>query len=151
MSCILRISGDHLDIEALLREVLLKSDRIWLKGQRRFPDNPNSKISDTSGASFVASDADLCDFDRQVTDATKFLKANLGSIRKMKVFPGVESLTLDFGIELRDAATHSDFLPPDFLKIAADSQVTVELSHYPCSQHEESEQNSPPNDSPSGC
>ena len=52
----------------------------------------------------------------------------------MTSFKGVQDVTLDFGIALRDVMIHSDILPLRFLKAAAESGVSVELSHYPCTE-----------------
>ena len=51
-------------------------------------------------------------------------------------FPGVQNVTLDFGIALRDVAVHSDLLTPKFLGAVADTGIAVELSHYPCSEEQ---------------
>jgi hypothetical protein len=86
---------------------------------------------------FVASDADFCDFELQVEEATKFLEKHSDDISGIIALNGVEDAILDFGIELRDVAIHCDFLTPRFLRAAAEVGVTVELSHYPCSTNQD--------------
>lgn len=93
--------------------------------------NAKSKIRTNSECSFVVSEADMDQFDKQVKDATTYVKRNQRYIRKMVRFRGVKGVVLDFGIELRNVMIHSDFLPPKFLQAIAKSGVTVELSHYP--------------------
>jgi hypothetical protein len=61
MSCILRISGESLDIDALLSRHNLTPDRIWKKGE---PRTLKGKVHSDCGANFLASDADLDEFDR---------------------------------------------------------------------------------------
>ena len=131
MSCILRVSGESLDVDVLLAAIGMKPYRIWRKGERR-TSNPESRLNETSGMCFEASDADFSEFDEQVREATGFLQRHLADLKIMEIFPGVEAFNLDFGIELRDVAIHVDTLPPAFLKAAAAVGVRVCLSHYPC-------------------
>jgi hypothetical protein len=133
----LRVSGDSLDVAALLAAVDMEPDKIWRKGERRSASRPDSRLNVNSGVNFVASDAGLQKFDEQVREATVFLKERARELEVIAGFPGVEAFTLDFGIELRDVFVHSDFLKPDFLRAAADAGVTVELSHYPCAGDED--------------
>ncbi|WP_218082142.1 hypothetical protein [Anthocerotibacter panamensis] len=70
MSCILRISGDSLDVDALLSQHSLPADSNWRKGESHIL---RGKTHSDSGVSFVASEADLDEFNRQVTEAAAFL------------------------------------------------------------------------------
>lgn len=134
MSCILRVSGAELNVDALLNIVDLKPDRIWRRGEPRRTSKPEGKRHDHSGASFVASDADFSEFGQQIEEATSYLENHARHIASMVSFDGVQDATLDFGIELRDVAIHSDILPVRFLKAVAGVGIAVELSHYPCSE-----------------
>ena len=80
MSSILRISGQSLDIDALLSENSLPFDRIWRKGEPRVL---KGKLYSDSGANFLASGADLDEFDRQVSEATEYLEQHAPVIAKM--------------------------------------------------------------------
>ena len=93
MSSILRISGQSLDIDALLSENSLPFDRIWRKGEPRVL---KGKLYSDSGANFLASGADLDEFDRQVSEATEYLEQHAPVIAKMVEFPGVQNAVLDF-------------------------------------------------------
>jgi hypothetical protein len=146
MSCILRVSGGQLDVDALLSSVRLTPDCIWNRGEPRTRTKPDGKCHQDSGVTYLASDADFCDFDKQVEEATRFLEDHSTEIAGIVSFEGVEEATLDFGIELRDVMIHSDILTPRFLRAAAIAGVAVELSHYPCNNEEEpSEQDAPSN------
>lgn len=136
MACYLRVFGESLDIDALLGEVGIEPDRVWRKGERRFPNNPESRIHEHSGASFTASAAGMDEFDLQVADSSEFLEQHKADIVRMVGFLGVEGVTLDFGVELRDVAIHSDFLTPRFIKAAGAAGIAVELSHYPRMEEE---------------
>ena len=80
MSCILRISGAGLDIEALLLHRSLVPNRTWRKGEERAI---KGKAHSDNGVSFVASDADFDEFERQLTDATEFLETHSSEIAAM--------------------------------------------------------------------
>ncbi len=138
MSCILRVSGGQLDVDALLASVRLTPDHVWHRGEPRFRSKPNGKCHESSGVTFLASDAGFGDFDMQVEEATKFLEDHSTQIAGIVTFKDVEAATLDFGIELRDVMIHSDVLAPRFLRAAALAGVAVELSHYPCNDEEKS-------------
>lgn len=134
MSCILRVSGAELNVEALLCIVDLKPDRIWRRGEPGRASKPEGKRHDHSGATFVASDADFDEFEEQIEEATCYLETHCRQIASIASFEGVQHATLDIGIALRDVAIHSDILPLRFLRAAADAGISVELSHYPCSE-----------------
>lgn len=134
MSCILRVSGAELNVDALLSIVDLRPDRIWRRGEPRRASRPEGRRYDDSGTTFVASDADFDEFGQQLDEATGFLETHCCQITSMASFEGVQNATLDFGIELRDVAIHCDTLPPRFLKAAAAAGISVELSHYPCTE-----------------
>lgn len=133
MTCSLRLFGKELDINSLVQGLSLKPHRVWQKGDVvSFGDAKGAKAGNPrSGASFIVSDADLLDFEHQLQDAIHFFGAHMNDIQKMSKFPGVESVIVDFGIQIRDVAVHSDFLPATFVKLASKAGVSIELSHYP--------------------
>jgi hypothetical protein len=135
MSCILRICGDELDVDALLSSADLEPDRVWCRGEPQRASKPEGKCYDHSGVTFVASASEFCEFDQQIDEATRYLEIHRDQIAAMTLFEGVQHAILDFGIVLRDVAIHSDILPLRFLKAAVATGVSVELSHYPCSEN----------------
>jgi len=138
MSCILRVFGKSLDVEALLAQLELKPDRVWRKGQPRFEARPNSRTSNDSGVTFVASKSDMTDFNTQTEEACTFLETHLAEIRTMVEYPDIEGVVLDFGIELRDVLIQNDYLPPKLIQVAAQAGIGIQLSHYACSKENES-------------
>jgi hypothetical protein len=132
MSCILRVFGSSLDIGALLARTVLEADRVWIKGEPRFQSKSDGETLNNSGANFLVSEADMSEFDIQIKEASAFLEKNQSEIEKMVLFPGVEGAVLDFGVELRDVAIHSDYLSPELIQVAAKAGVGIRLSHYPC-------------------
>ena len=135
MSCILRISGDTLDVDALLSECSIPVDRIWIKGE---PRTLRGKFYSSSGANFLASDADLDEFDRQVSETTEFLKSHSTSIAKLAEFPGVQYAVLDFGVCITEGnVAQFSYFSPSFIQFAATAKVGLEVSHYACSEEDE--------------
>jgi hypothetical protein len=131
MSCILRISGEALDIEALLLHRSLVPYRTWHKGEERAF---KGKAHSDSGVSFVASDADFDEFERQLTDATKFLETHASEIASMAATLGVQFATLDFGVSLyEDSVAQFCSFPPKFVRLAASAGLGLEVSMYACS------------------
>lgn len=128
MSSILRISGETLNIEALLSQNVLSPYRIWKKGESRIR---NGKIHSDSGACFLASDADFDEFTQQVCEATEYLAVHATAIAKMVSFPGVQHAVLDFGVAIYEGPVcQFTYLPPKLIQLAANVGIGVEVSHY---------------------
>lgn len=136
MPCILRVSGDQLDIDFLLQKVGLEPDRVWYKGEPKFKSSPEGRKVPTSGASFYVSGAGMDEFKVQVEEATSFVTENIADIQVLASGAGVDEIALDFGIERRNTFIHSDYLPASFIKISGEARIGIELSHYPCSEDE---------------
>ena len=135
MSCILRISGESLDVEALLSQHNLSPDRTWKKGD---PRSIKGKVHSNSGANFVASEADLDEFDRQLKEATAFLELHSPSIAGMAATPGVQSAVLDFGVALSEGyVAQFCYFPLHFVQLVAKSGIGLEVSHYACSNDQD--------------
>ena len=132
MSCILRISGETLDIDALLARHHLLPDRTWKKGDAR---SLKGKVHSDSGANFVASEADLDEFARQLDEATAYLEAHAKTIAEIVATPGVQFAVLDFGVSLREGyVAQFCYFPPQFIQLAANARVGLEVSQYACSE-----------------
>ncbi len=127
----LRVTGEHLDVEQMLDGVPMVPNRIWKKGEPRFKNAPHKRLLAKSGASFVVSSAEMNDLAAQIKDAAGYIVRNEAHIKRMVRFPGIEEATIDFGIELRDVPIHSDYLSPELIVAAANVGVGIELSHYP--------------------
>jgi hypothetical protein len=131
MSCILRIAGEHLDVEALLAFTGLMPDRTWRNGQ---PGPLKGTLYSDSGAQFVASEANLDQFECQTEDVAIFLEDNLSSIAAASSFAGVERAVLDFGVCLPEGyVAQFSLLPLRLIRLAAQAGVAIQLSHYLCS------------------
>ena len=135
MSCIFHISGESLDIDALLSEVALVPYRKWKKGEARIL---KGKVHADSGANFVVSEAEMDEFPRQAIDATDFLELHAALIARMAAFPGVQESVFDFGVSLREGnVAQYCSLSPRLIQLAASACIGLEISHYAFSEADE--------------
>jgi len=129
MSCVLRIGGVQLDVDALLHVVPLSAYRVDRKGTPRRLRTRGTFEESTLHVD--VSDADFADLPKQIADAIRFLQTNAETIRAAVRFVGVERATLDFAVESKDVMIDSNYLPPQLLQIAGELGVGIELSMYP--------------------
>ena len=133
MSCILRISGADLDIDALLLSTLISADRSWYKGTLRSTSSDQRHAH--SGANFLVSKTDLDIPAQQIIEATAFLEHNLATVAALASFPGVQQAALDFGVALIEGSVAVFFcLPPMLVQLAAQANIGIEVSSYLCSE-----------------
>lgn len=140
MSCMLRIGGRDLDIEALLQVAELPIDSHWKKGQRRFPTSEtNVQVNDSSGFRVVVSEADFSDIAAQMDDALQFFASHRAQIENVVGYPGVEWATLDFGADLRPPFWASFCFPSALAAAVGATGVSLELSVYPSDDSDDEE------------
>jgi hypothetical protein len=131
MSAVLRASGRDFDVDAFLGTSALKPCRVYHRGDPRFPHSPpGGKQFEKSGMHVAASATQFVHLPKQVAEATAFLLAGSDEIRRLVAFPGVEGVTLDFGIERRDVAVQCDVLPAELIRVAGSLGLSIELSQY---------------------
>lgn len=132
MSCMLRVSGDDLDVDALLRGCEIEPVVAWRKGEPRSPGSQSTvKVHAFSGANFAVSGAGFSELRLQIDDALVFLRENESFVRRLRSFPGVEELCLDFGNDIRPPGWCSFSFPPELLVAAGALGVSLVLSVYP--------------------
>lgn len=133
MSCVMRISGEDLVLEDLLR-LMPAPYAQWHKGEaQRYIE----KVETTSGAKYDVSVAGFKEFEEQKTDALVFLLNHREALRMVAQLPGIRYMQIDFGIEDRDSFTQSDSFEPELLKIAGELNITIKLSRYPISKDDD--------------
>lgn len=140
MACCFRVHGENLEIDSLLVEISIEPSNVWHKGEPRLKSKPDGRKTEHSGATFIASDAEMWEYDNQVEDAIEFLKENEEDIKTIVAFKGVECVRLDFGINLTESFVNSDYLPPPLLAMAGNLNIGIELSHYPPPKEDEPEE-----------
>lgn len=138
MSCMLRASGVSFDVMAFLANCELEPVSVQLKGEPRFPKSqPNGPIFERSGVNFEASPADFSELKEQMKDTAEFLREHEALISRLKAFPGVENLTLDFGAEIHPPGWCSFHFPSDLLLSIGALGISLGLSVYPVEEENE--------------
>lgn len=142
MSCVLRVRGADFAVDRFLAESPLKPVAVFRKGQPQWPTaNPGGPKLNGSGFHVVTSEAEFSMLPAQVTDAIRFLQRNRSELSRLNAFPGVERISLDFGIEERDIAAQSESFPPELLRLIGDLGIWLEFTLYPVHEGVASEQN----------
>lgn len=132
MTCILRASGKHFDVDDFISKSSLITSSLWRKGEKRFPNSrTNETTNQASGIRIVASEADFSELSRQIEDVIAFLRQHLDAIKMLTAFHGVEGAVLDFGAELHPPGWASFTFPTELLALAGATGVSLCLSVYP--------------------
>jgi hypothetical protein len=131
MPAVLRAYGRTFNPDAFLATSTLPVCTVKRLGEPRAPGSEAKGHHDQSGIHIAVSDADFSEFPAQLDDAITFLSANEPELRRLYAFPGVESLSLDFGIARREVAVQCDRLPPTLVALAGSLGLAIELSQYP--------------------
>lgn len=121
-----RAIGTDFDVDNFSRGSNLAPDRVWRKGEPK----TEHRINKTSGFQMVASEAEMDDVSQQVADAIKFLCLHHDELAKLQNFDGAEKCFLDFGIEDRSDVLQCDYFSPELLRLAGNSEVGIEITHY---------------------
>lgn len=136
----LRASGDDFDVDEFLLDCELEPNRIFRKGTPRFPaSQPDGPVLKSSGLNFVVSDADFSELDIQMQDALAFLSEHKEFVAKLRDYPGVESLGIDFGAEIHPPGWYSFHFTCDLLLAIGSLGIELELSVYPVQEEDEDE------------
>lgn len=129
MGCVLRVSGEHLDIDALLQSQKLIPVITWRKGEERIL---KGRFSANSGANFVVSDAEIEEVALQILDAESYLATNYDEISVLASGAGVTAATLDFAVATRPGfVTQTSTFSSAFLQHVARLGLGLAVSHYP--------------------
>src|SRR5438445_11398244 len=96
--CVLRVSGDVFQAEGFLPGSSLTPCNVFRKGETK----AKSRVWETSGMTIPVSDASGDDFVEQVQDAIRFLKVNENELTRLRNQPGLEAMSLDFGVNSRE-------------------------------------------------
>ena len=96
----------------------LEPDAIFRSGAPQFPaSQPGGPKLTASGFNVVVSEAGFSDLQAQIANAIHFIEQNEVELARLLTFPGIEGVTLDFGIEEREVAAQSERFPPNLLSI----------------------------------
>jgi hypothetical protein len=131
MSAVLRAYGTRFDVDAFLVDCTLPVCTVNRRGEPVRSGQPNGCLCEQSGIHVSASNADFGEFPRQIEESIAFLRANAQQIRRLCEFPGIEGVTLDFGIARRDVVAQYDHFPAELVRLAGSLGLAIELSQYP--------------------
>lgn len=109
--CILRLSGDAMQIDRILPSV-----------------RPEVGIG-SGAANFVVSERDGTDSLGQIQDALSCLRDNRTELLALPS-SGVRSACLDFGLWRKDTMSQSVHLPVELVRASADLGISLEVSIY---------------------
>jgi hypothetical protein len=129
MSCVLRARGTDFAVDNFLVGSTLEPGAVFRRGQPR--SSRGSAILNASGFHAIASEADFSNLQVQIADAVRFLEQNHSELERLVGFPGVEVVSLDFGIEERDVAAQSERFPPRLLLLLGNLGIELEFTLYP--------------------
>lgn len=137
MSCVLRASGDNFDVDSFLADSKFKPCAIYHKGEQKHPFK-NDNLSASSGFTLDVSEAGFDEFNQQVQDAASFITENYIELARLKSYPGINSISLDFGVNKNfDAAVKFLRFPQELIQKVAALNIGLEISLYDVSDDEE--------------
>ena len=138
MSAVLRAYGDAFDVDAFLDGCTLPVCAVKRRGEPKFPaSQPNGPQHERSGVHVTASDAGFDEFPRQTNEAAAFLRAEFEQVRRLVMWPGVEGVSLDFGVHRRHVLVQCDVMSPELVRVAGSLGLAIELSQYPSPETDE--------------
>lgn len=151
MAAVLRAYGTNFDVDAFLVGCTLPVCAVKRRGEPVRPaSQPHGRRHEQSGIHVSASDADFHEFPRQIAEATAFLRINAAELRRLSEFPGIGSVTLDFGIARRNVVAQCDHFPAELVRLAGSLGLALELSQYPVEEPADGAQPAPPAPPPKG-
>lgn len=137
MGCVLRIAGSKSAVRAFTARTSLPVCRVFIKGEPMFPGM--KRLTRITGFNIDVSSASGTDHKAQVRDALRFFKRHALELRRLRAaFPRAKP-ELDFSIWVTappETFTHSYWLPPPLLTLAAQCGVTIRFSFYPTQEEE---------------
>jgi hypothetical protein len=140
MSCVLRAAGPEFDVAEFLATSTLVPSRTYHRGELLLATKPDGKKCKASGIVLSVSEAPWSDLPAQVADAEQFLRENREELSRLRSFPGVEDMALDFPTYQRlgeKVWMQTDSFPASLVAIAGALGLGLELSIYPPARDED--------------
>ncbi|MGA2923088.1 MAG: hypothetical protein ABSE28_18435 [Candidatus Sulfotelmatobacter sp.] len=131
MSCVLRASGSNFDVDEFLKVSSLDALTGFHRGAVQFPTSSLTRRSGSSGMNASVSTREIADLSGQVEAAVGFLRENQQELRRLRDFPGLERMDLDFPVEDRDAVFQRDAFPYQLLSLLGGLHIGLIISRYP--------------------
>jgi hypothetical protein len=131
MPCVLRVRGSSFAVDEFLAGSSLQPITVFHRGERQ---SSKSRPMTASGFHADISTADFSNLQGQIADAVRFVEQNQDELVRLVGFPGVENVSVDFGIEERDIAAQSERFPPNLLRLLGSLGIWLEFRLYPHQQ-----------------
>lgn len=131
MSCVLRASGTNFDVDEFLKTSSLDALTAFHRGELQLPSSSVTRKSDCSGMNVSVSTRDVSDLRGQIEDAIVFLSRNDRELKRLRDFPGLQRMDLDFPIEDRDVVYQRDVFPHKLLSLLGGLRIGLIVSRYP--------------------
>jgi hypothetical protein len=131
MSCVLRASGTNFDVDEFLKTSSLDALTAFHRGELQLPSSSVTRKSDCSGMNVSVSTRDVSDLRGQIDDAIVFLSGNDRELKRLRDFPGLQRMDLDFPIEDRDVVYQRDAFPHKLLSLLGGLCIGLIVSRYP--------------------
>ncbi len=131
MSCVLRASGANFDVDEFLKISSLDALTAFRPGAVQFPTSSVTRRSDYSGMNVSVSSREFSDLNGLVDDAAGFLRENDHELRRLRDFPGLERMDLEFPVEDRDLVFQRDAFPHQLLSLLGELRIGLIVSRYP--------------------
>jgi hypothetical protein len=128
MPCVLRARGSSFAVDEFLAASSLRPITVFHRGQKQ---SSKSRPMPASGFHADVSAADFSNLQGQIADAVQFVEQNRGELARLVGFPGVEDVSVDFGIEERDVPAQSERFPPNLLRAMGSLGISLAFTLYP--------------------
>jgi hypothetical protein len=140
--CVLRAGGPNFEVDAFLVTSSLEAIRVRRKGEPRFASKPDGPRSERSSFNAGVSSKDWNDLPGQIDDAKAFLADYESELQRLRSFPGVDGVEIDFPMNLRigtnEIAVQSDRFPADLLLAAGRLGIDIVMTIYPPTRESDS-------------
>lgn len=130
MPCVLRVRGATFAVDEFLAKSSLQPITVFHRGEKQSGFEKARPVN-FSGFHADVSAADFSNLQGQISDAVQFVEQNRNELARLAGFPGVEHLSIDFGIEERDIAAQSERFPPNLLQMIGSLGIWLEFTLYP--------------------
>jgi hypothetical protein len=128
---VLRATGKNFDVDEFLKTSSLDALTAFHRGEVRFPTSSVTRKSEYSGMNVSVSTREFSDLRGQIEDAISFLSKNDQELKRLRDFPGLEGMDLDFPIEDRDMVYQCDAFPHRLLLLLGELHIGLVISRYP--------------------
>jgi hypothetical protein len=133
--CVLRAGGPNFEVDTFLATSSLEVISVRRKGEPRPASKPDGPRSEQSGFNVGVSSKDWNDLPGQIDDAKAFLAEHEAELRRLRSFPGVDGVEIDFPMNLRigtnNIAVQSDRFPAELLLAAGRLGIDIVMTTYP--------------------